>query len=208
MGGQRSQSDGEVSRVELERSELPSRSLERVREILFGPRSREAEHRLARLEKRVDTDLTALRSQIESLATAVEALRTDLNDVTNSVTRIDMRLDRHGTQIASVQKDQQTSRAEIRSDLDHRDLRLKSSIESVAGRISSVATQTEEVARGLRADLADARDGVTRAQTKAEQAQAQVDRLQGDTVDRRTIAQLFQDLATRVTVSPNDSADD
>lgn len=51
----------------------PSRSIEKVREILFGPRAREAERRLQALEERFDEAVAQVRTEVSDRLDQIEA---------------------------------------------------------------------------------------------------------------------------------------
>lgn len=208
MGDQRSHGSGDSSRGAVERPEQPSRSLEKVREILFGPRSREAERRLLGLEDRVETDLSGLQTQINDLLTAVASLRADLHSATKSITRIDGRLDQQATAISDLQKAHEQGLAAAQSALEDRDRRLTASIDAVSAQVAAVAAQGEETERVLKAELGQARVAVEDAQSTADQAHLRAERLQNDVLDRQTIARLFKDLAAQMTDSADPSGRD
>ena len=165
----------------LEDREPPSRSLEKVREILFGPRSREAEQRLTNFEDRLEGELASMRSRLESLERSIRELRSALDTTTTQTARLGDRLDATKPLLDRLGQAHDGLAAELR-DVEQRftnkaqnsDGRLKKAEESLEGlestatealsrtqRMEEASVQRQALARLLRdfaAQLADAED--------------------------------------------------
>ncbi len=157
-----------------------------MREILLGPRGREAERRLQQLEARIDGELSTLRTQIDSLHTLVGTLRARLDDQADDSARIDHRVDGFEPRVAQLARS-----------LDERAAQLR----GLESRWQSSSSRNEQ-------RWSDAQAAIEGARTAAEDARSLAEQTSRRAIERRTLVQLFRDLADRLAAEDRDPSPD
>ena len=161
----------------------PQENLDRIRSILFGAQSRDYEQRLVKLEQRITSETSTLRSEIDKRFDTLEAL------LRKQVELVQERLrSEHGERSEGVHK-------------------LTESVDALGKSNERRAQKLEEligkVQRELRQELIEQVGGVSDElrQSHSElgkQIERETQALRGSKVDRTALSHLLSDLATRV----------
>lgn len=157
--------------------------LDRVRDLLFGEHERETNERLDRLETKVENQLRSLRNdlqeQIDVLDTFAREEKDELAD------RLSEQKKAHRSDVANLEREiQELSRslADTREDLQEALDRAKRSFRE------DLHTQKKTLDK----EISDQHDELS------ELVEAAVSQLRGQATDRRSLADLFDQMATRL----------
>ncbi len=156
-----------------QQSEAPVKSLAKVRDILFGPRGREAERRLTALEDRFDREVAALRQELA-----------DVQDRVNAVTR-------------QLREEHAHDRREASTALEGLRQAMASATTNAEGHQKRYAEVRAELTI-VRDQLQATQQQVLALGRTDERLREQAEKFAAERLDRRALAALFTELADRI----------
>src|SRR5689334_8829156 len=165
-------------------------NLEKVRDILFGSQMRDHDRRFARIEERLNKDMTELRDETRKRLDSLEAyVKREVQSV----------LDRL--------KAEQTQRAEAIKQAGQDLKEATRAMEQRAGELEDLNTQTQrELRDALLEQTKTLRDDVQQAaRDTAARMDVAADELRADKVDRGALAGLFNEIAMRLSESDGEA---
>lgn len=187
-----------------EQSALQGESVERIRDIIFGPKMRDYEQRFDALTRdlaRLQTDLDVLGEQLTAKDAGqsknLQAVRQELRQA-NSELRNEMKAEdaRLTTQLAEQQtactNALNTTRQELQQADDNLQMAFKADIEQVNCNMSDHETAQKTSLQSLRQEFRKA-DGDLR-----EELRQVMQRLTDDKTDRSTLGELFVELGNHI----------
>ena len=166
-------------------------SLEKVRDILFGARARDSDKRFTRLEERIARGLEELRDESRKRLDSLEGfIKKEMQAVSDRI------------------KVEQAQRSEALKGLAQE---LKETGRGFEARTSEMDDRSAEAQRELRQELLDQsktlRDEVQQSRKEVDDVLARVvDELRSEKTDRSTLAELFTDMAVRLSGDPEKSS--
>lgn len=187
-----------------EQSALQGESVERIRDIIFGPKMRDYEQRFDALTRdlaRLQTDLDVLGEQLTAKDAGqsknLQAVRQELRQA-NSELRNEMKAEdaRLTTQLAEQQtactNALNTTRQELQQADDNLQMAFKADVEQVNCNMSDHETAQKTSLQSLRQEFRKA-DGDLR-----EELRQVMQRLTDDKTDRSTLGELFVELGNHI----------
>lgn len=160
-----------------------TKSLNKIRDILFGSQAKEYDQRIERLEARLLENAESLRGEVTRRLDALEEFaKKELASLTGRV----------------------RSEAEAREELEAVQAdEIKSTARTLGKKIATLTDQLTEGQRELRAELLAQSKGLMDEQRRNAESQAsalsrETQALQSGKIDRNDLATLFTDLAMRV----------
>jgi hypothetical protein len=161
-------------------------NLEKVRDILFGSQMRDHDRRFARIEERLNQDMTELRDETRKRLDSLEAyIKREVQSVLDRV------------------KAEQTQRTDALKQVGQDLKEASRAMEQRAGELEELNTQTQrELRDALLEQSKTLRDEVQQAgRDTTNRLEATADELRADKVDRGALAGLFNELAMRLSES-------
>lgn len=157
--------------------------ISKVREILFGSKSRQLENSLGRLEERLKVEQDSIRREFHERFDSLESY------IKGEVKALLEQLEREGS-----------SRVEADKKLDER---LRETGEELSDRAEQINKRLDESERELRDQILQTKERLTddiqgRTQELTERLQSEARDLRKGKADRTTIAALLTDMATRL----------
>lgn len=157
--------------------------LDRVRDLLFGEHARETDERLERLEGRVEDRLDALQSDLQQQIDGLDAFAREEQESL---------ADRVATQ-------KKVHREDV-NDLEREVQQLKRELAKAREELEDTLDQTERTFRERvhKQEKALSQQMADQHAELSSMIEAAVSRLRGDATDRRALADLFEQVATRL----------
>lgn len=158
-------------------------NLDKVRAILFGAQVRETDRRFAKLEEQVNRDLYALREDLRRRLDDLEAFVRDENDAFSK-------------RLVAEQKSREEADEELSTD-------LKQAVKAAKAARGKLEQGVEEKDRALRARILEQSNDLSDAMQKQFDAMSSmlkdaVDTLQEEKTDRLRLADMFEEISTRL----------